>query len=493
MPTSVLRSGRRFQQTLLFLLALGASTCVHADAPQRFTPEQLREDVQIARQALEEAHGGIYRYAPKAVIDRKFDTAQQGLTQAGDGMALYRVLAPAVASIACGHTAVLLSADMRRELDTAKLLPLDVKVIGGRLFILRDYASEGALAGREITAINGMPSATILATLSDGVPGDGAIATGRSMTVARKFRELLFTRLAMHDNFALTLAAAGGAKASEVRLTGQLAQQLAQSARQLYPQDQHSKRFAALTFADEGRVAQLKIFNFIDREEDDNGANLLQGYFEAIAAKGSKSLILDLRDNGGGEDALGKLLLSYLIDQPFRYYDTLTINRTQFAFERYAEHALNMPTTGFQPRPDGRLNMLKHPNLGVQQVNRPTFAGQVLVLMNGASFSTTAEFISQAHDRHRATFIGEESGGGYYGNSSGHDAVLVLPNTKLRVAIPLVTYQLALTPGRDPSHGVLPDYPVQRSIEDYLLGRDPEMALALDLAHKRQAGMASLP
>ena len=49
----------------------------------------------------------------------------------------------------------------------------------------------------------------------------------------------------------------------------------------------------------------------------------------------------------------------------------------------------------------------------------------------GGSFSTTCEFLSTLHHHHRATFIGEETGGGYYGNTSGMSLPLVLPNSKI--------------------------------------------------------------
>jgi C-terminal processing protease CtpA/Prc len=133
-------------------------------------------------------------------------------------------------------------------------------------------------------------------------------------------------------------------------------------------------------------------------------------------------------------------------------------------------------------QPDGKYRVVRHPNLGIQQPSKPTFAGKVLILIDGGCFSTTAEFLSQAHYHKRATFIGEESGGGYYGNTSGVVPALTLPNTKLIVYVPLVTYYVAVSGYRDAAHGVLPDYPIRYSIEELLAGKDKELALALELA-----------
>jgi C-terminal processing protease CtpA/Prc len=201
--------------------------------------------------------------------------------------------------------------------------------------------------------------------------------------------------------------------------------------------------------------------------------------------------VLDLRDNGGGEDALGKLLFSYLVDQPFQYYDELTLKRDKYSFAKYAEEAPpRLKPSSIRARPDGQFDYLKHPNLGLQQPSLPTFQGRVFILMNGGSFSTTAEFLTQAHSHQRATFIGEESGGGYFGNTSGNHMILQLPNTKTRLVVPLLTYYENTLRPHAKDRGVFPDYPVQRTIDDYLKGRDPEWELALKLARKPQLNTA---
>jgi len=53
-------------------------------------------------------------------------------------------------------------------------------------------------------------------------------------------------------------------------------------------------------------------------------SEFFQESFGAIREAGTETLILDVRNNGGGADELGKLLLSYLLDKPFKYYDDLS-------------------------------------------------------------------------------------------------------------------------------------------------------------------------
>ena len=451
----------------------------------RFTPEQLREDFQIARKALAEAHGGIYRYASKAEIDRRFLQAERRLDTPTDARGFYRILQPAVASIACGHTRALLPIELRESLKKELLLPLDVKVLKGRVFILRDFAKGGSLAGQEIVSINGVPISRILRVMTAAESGDGAIPTGRADEVGLAFKRSLFNLLGMRGSFALKLADPKSGHRKTLTLSGRPLETLEQASLQLFPQDQPSKAFLKYSFLDEGNIAQLQIFNFNDAEADEDGASLFKKVFETIQAKGSQTLILDLRNNGGGEDALGKLLFSYLVDAPFSYYESLRVNRTPFTFGAYVDRPLPTFREGtIEARSDGQFNVLNHPNLGLQQPSLPSFRGRVFILINGGCFSTTSEFLTQAHAHRRATFIGEESGGGYFGNSSGGHMMLTLPHTKVRLVVPLATYYLSAQGPHPANRGVFPDYPVERTIADFLTGRDPELELALGLARK---------
>ena len=61
---------------------------------------------------------------------------------------------------------------------------------------------------------------------------------------------------------------------------------------------------------------------------------------------------------------------------------------------------------------------------------------------------------------------------------------LTLPNTKLIVYIPLVTYYLTVSGHQAAAHGVVPDHPVHYTIEELLEGTDKELALALQLARQ---------
>jgi C-terminal processing protease CtpA/Prc len=221
----------------------------------------------------------------------------------------------------------------------------------------------------------------------------------------------------------------------------------------------------------------------------------MSAFFERVfteARSGNVStLILDLRDNGGGEDELGRVLFSYFADQPFRYYRDLVVNKLSFSFFKYVPDREPLPANVHEmvkPGVDGKYHLVGHPNWGIQQPAAPHFGGKVVVLMNGGSFSTTCEFLSTLHNHGGATFVGEESAGGYYGNTSGAAVSVVLPNSKLILPVQLVGYYLAIEGNAMGAHGIRPDYHVEYSIDDVLAGSDRAMEIALRLASESPGG-----
>lgn len=333
----------------------------------------------------------------------------------------YRIVAPVVASLKCGHTGVRVNPDLNKGKPA---LPLVMRVLNGKLYILRDLSSaKGTLAGKEVRAINGVPADKIIPVMLAAAPGDGDVETARVRRIEAGFANNLIDLLGLESPYTITYRDAKQGMENTVRLDGVDAAKL---------QQPRPKDSAMLTFLDEGKIADLKIHRFGGTANGKDLREFFRESFTQIAEKKSTALILDLRDNGGGADDLGKLLLSFLIDEPFQYYDDLVLNGLDFSFRKYSPQKRALPADMLERQPNGKYRMVKHPNWGIQQPSKPTFTGKVYILINGNSFSTTSEFLSHVHARKRATFIGEESGGGYYGNTSGPGMMLVLPNTKLQ-------------------------------------------------------------
>jgi len=152
-------------------------------------------------------------------------------------------------------------------------------------------------------------------------------------------------------------------------------------------------------------------------------------------------------------------LISYLTNQPFAYYVSIQTTTQKFAVKDHAQ-------------------------LAIQQRHENNFKGPVYVLMNGKCVSGTSDFCGIAAKLPHIKFIGEETGGGYYGNTSGARKTLVFPHSGIKVNIPKWEYLNAVKPSKYKDRGVIPDYPVIPTINDIIQQRDVQMDFALQLAKK---------
>ena len=65
------------------------------------------------------------------------------------------------------------------------------------------------------------------------------------------------------------------------------------------------------------------------------------------------------------------------------------------------------------------------------------FNGKVYILTNGPTFSASTLFCNAVKGQSNVTIAGEETGGGWYGNSGLLIPDIILPVTKLKVRLPL--------------------------------------------------------
>jgi C-terminal processing protease CtpA/Prc len=233
-------------------------------------------------------------------------------------------------------------------------------------------------------------------------------------------------------------------------------------------------------------VAYLRISSFLKWHRarfKQEFYTLYDSVFKELNVKHTESLILDLRNNEGG-DGTGEKLLTYLLTKPYKHFESAEVKFVGYA--PVADYLENGKDPFFADslvyRTNTGMYSLKNkymPLLDEQQPDINHYKGKLYVLINGASGSMATVVASFLKGNGRGIFIGEESGGTMEGNTSHQSARLVLPNSKIRIAIPLIktTNAVAFTKGR----GVEPDYHVTPKIDDILKGIDTELNFALSL------------
>ena len=451
---------------------------------QSIEPAAAREDFDLLWKSIREAHGGLNRHVAASDLDRRVASYRARLDKPMENMAFAALLQESVSQLRDGHMRMEPDSATQAAFATAKLIPLRFVLEEGRLVVAYNDAPPDSTIrpGMSIVSINGRPVDDIVRQLLTIVPGDGFIETGKRYSVARNFAPLYWLYLDRAVSYAI-VARDGGRQVSATlpgiaemtrrQATNPVNATLGTNIARLDGPPGN----VALEFLNGGSVARLRVRAF-------DGAAFtptLDSALKTVRDRGTTSLVLDLRGNGGGVDDYGAALVSQFTDKPFRYFDRIHITTIAPSFATWPQRTTDANRAGSEPDPAGGfyITSARHRGVGEWSPASTPFLGKLVVLIDGGTFSTAADVAAQLRSMGRATFIGEETGGGYEGNTSGLNALVVLPNSKLRLRIMMYDYWNAVKAPASRGRGTMPDRAVQRRIADVLKGSDPAMEEAL--------------
>jgi peptidase S41-like protein len=474
---------------IVILCSLFCTLALVADIQSNLQPAQMQEDLDVLRRALVEAHGGLYRFSTKAELDKQFLTARSKVDRPMPTLAFISVVSEALTIVRDGHMRLEYDDGTVAALATARLLPLRVASEAARIIVVYNDTArdETVRPGMELLSINGRPIAEVTALILSTLSGDGFIETGKAWRMARGFAENYWLFVDQSPTFAVTARLPGGPtvtatldgvttaeRMKSVNATN--AVMAANIAKLAGPREAVSLEFPR---GDEVGILRVRTFN------GETFPSSVGGAFSTLRARATQAVILDLRGNGGGVDEYGALLVSYFVATPFRYFDHIAITTIRPSFATWKASTFEDLKTGTRPAPGGGFLVLPqlHPGVAEQKPAATPFAGRLVVLIDGGTFSTAADVCAQLRSRTKATFVGEETGGGFEGNTSGLNAQIVLPNSRLKLKIQMYGYWNAVSGGQ-PGRGTLPDVTVVRTVHDVLAGIDPPMDRAIAIAKK---------
>jgi hypothetical protein len=485
---------------LIFYILLFQTVC-HAQMPgaveiRKYSSEDLRKDATILRTALTETHPGLYIYNSRSAIDHRFDSLIKSLNEPLTEGQFFSKISGFIAGIGCGHTVCLPSLAYKKEFEEkrCRYFPFQLKISGDRLFILRNLSTDSSIiCGSEINQINGRSAAQIISILLPHIPSDGYNTTLKYHDIETDFMYYYAEFIEQAAWFQIQLKDPDDALERSISLPALTLPEMEKinKKRKGY-KDLHLPKEKPLSFErtpDNIGILTIHSFDGGDiRAAHQHFHSFIRHAFDTMQTRGVNDLVIDLRNNGGGDDDNGWFLYSFLTDSAFRYYDRVEVaNNKRLSFLRYTRQMRGFNFFHLLVKQDSNGHFI-WTHGGYTKIHKPArscYRGKVFILINGASFSATAEFSAVARYHDRVIFVGEETGGAYEGNNSGLELLLTLPNTHLRVRIPMMRYITASGSQKNTGHGVLPDYPVTPAIDDILKGMDTEKEFVLDLIRKK--------
>ena len=434
------------------IIAIGSFAQTTSYQPQKIAPAALRSDFLLFRDTLQKVHAGLYRYKTKAAMDHVFDSCFATIQDSMTIPQFFALTSYVIAAIEDGHSNCKLPKQaMTDYINNVKVFPAMVMFIHNRAFV---YCCKQniALAKAELLSINNIPMGEIIQRLFAYTQTDGNIQSHKNWELPENFQLLYETLYGAKNNFDITYKTKTG-ELSTTTLQADFIKNILCPGPFTRP-----NKYLELSYKP-GNIAVLTLRTFFDgflQQTGENFSHFLDSSFNDINNKQIEKVVIDMRSNQGGNDGNGIILYSYLTQKPFLYYTS-------------------------QQTVTDTLKESQNPDLGLQQPKPNSYKGKVYFLINGRSFSGVAEFSAVAKSNNRGIFIGEECGGGYYGNTSGNEDNVPLPNTQIIVRIPKIKYIMAVKKAKYKDRGVIPDFPVYQTISDVIDHTDSQLESALKI------------
>lgn len=453
---------------------------------KKLSTAALLQDFNILQNAYYETRIGLW-YSSRIQFDSICNLQKSKIKNNMNALDFYRILAPVVAFTKEGHCNIKPSDETTVYLkQNGNYLPICVKILDKKVFLINDIENHKT-KGWQVSKINGEDIDAILNHFLSIEPADGYNITSKYRWIEKAFSRYYTRYYNATKTFSLELI---DPKSNQKTVLENIAAYNYKNFANFYKKIAETipnyafKDAATFTVDENTSTATLTVntFNLGNFKDKRKGfQDFLANNFKKISDQKIKHLILDIRRNEGGEQGMEDHLLSYLTNQEYKKYKYVEIPGFTYSFLEYTDYKdqkevlIKELQKDFYQSTDGRfLNSIGH--YAGEKPNPNNFKGDIYILISGLTFSGGSEFAALAKNYTNAKFIGEETGGGYYGNSSGSFLKFTLPNSKITGRIPLCKFVIKDKNLEIPfGHGVLPDYAVESKIEEYLNGEDPEI------------------
>lgn len=478
---------------------LGSCAVRQYNATRKFSPEQLQQDYAVFQASLEEAHPGLYWYTPRDSMDFYFAVGESKLKDSLTEGQFRTVLSYVISKIRDGHASVRPSKAAAEAGGFGSPFPLYVKAWPDTVMVTANLnrKDSNVVRGVVLKSLNNRPVQQILDSLFAFLPGDGYNQTHKYQTISNgsTFRNLYPAVFGLKAKTPVEYWDTAGQlqtavlslynpKADSFRIKAPAQKKLSKKERKKL--EVEAMRSLKIDTALQAALLEVNTFT--------RGYGLRRFFrrsFQQLKKEHIANLVVDMRGNGGGSVILSNLLTKYIADKPFSIADSLYAIKRSSRYGKYRNNRLaNWLFLRFltKKKKDGKYHFTWFENKKFKPRSKNHFDGTTYILTGGNTFSAATLFAKALQNQENVIIVGEETGGGAYGNSAWLIPDVTLPNTKVRFRLPL--FRLVIDKNADKGRGVVPEVPALPSVEAIRKNEDYKMEKVKELIREKQPVMS---
>lgn len=446
------------------------------DYAKLIEPDKLKEDLDFLFKTIEEVHPNMYAYTTKDEFTKYRDELYNQIDRPMTRLELYKLTAPVVASLKNGHTQLYMpDKDFKEYLSNGgKILPIEFRWDRDILIIDKNYGKQDLPVGGTVLKIDSYNAENLITKFARYFPDE--FKDNNPGWAAKGLMHCLWLEYGQTEHLDLYVRAADGTeKAYKVKGIPFVEFQANKAKGDVDNRQPYSYRY--MPEYNTG-IIELRVCR-----NDVQYKNFLKNVFSKIKAKNIPYLIVDIRNNPGGNSNAGENLLNYLTDKPFRQYEQYSVKASAQVMKlQYIKQDLpeNVKIGSVVTHKVSFINPEDNPNPF-------QFNGNKFVLIGPVTFSSANCLASAIKCFNIATLVGEESGGTT--TCYGDIFSIKLPHSDLSAGCSMKYFVEAC--GKPDGRGVIPDYEVKQKPEDTAKGTDTVLQFTLDLIKKANHNVRS--
>lgn len=469
----------------LFFIAL-ISLCIGCQESNTYKKTELTEDYDLFHAIYEKANSGLYKYHTKATIDSLFVSNRALITDKTSYREFYNIVWNVVDFTGSCHNSLSYPDSLDTEISKQKIFfPLPLKFLNNKTYT---NINNGQIPlGSELLTINGIDVQKYAAAISRYASTDGKNTTGKYSYIETDWLPFyIYLAYGEQSSFNVKYKSLNNA-VKQVTLKPVTYKEFKVNYNNRYSAkfEQNNDQDYSYKFINDIQTGLLTVNTFALGGPKSEGhkkyAAFLDSVFSDLKVKNIHNLIVDVRQNGGGNDPNDLLLYSYLTQRNFKENKSAFTIFNNVPFKNHfieeekgeisdlekelkEEHNILIDGKYYQNQ---KFNPLWKPN-------KNAFTGKIYLLISPSVASAGSLFASLVKSDKQTTVIGKETLGGYYGHTGHIPVSYKLPNTKLILQFSIVNLEqdVEKLPDESSADGVKPDYDIEPTIQQFIKGED---------------------
>lgn len=486
-----------------FLLVVSEHSLLPNDGNNRaFSREQAAEDLRIYFELIDKQHGNPYQFISRSAFLDSLNHTIDNLSSSVDFKAFEVALSKLNNLIRCGHTTINLDANtMKAASEMAQFFPLPISLIQNKAYV--DFEDSNMPHAAQILSINGYAMDEMLSELKSLTVTDGFSAAKPLRELESKFGYYFYLKYGGAGAFTVEYKTPEGTH-NQTTISGVSGSQMIVNNyyRPVYKTNERYVHFTHLDAVDSLETLVMTL-NTFQANPDWFAERLAAQYDQETKKFDFNNLVIDLRNNEGGDRRLLKVLYQFIAGQKLVDPSNTSIRTDKIQFEDYllginggigsqqaiekaedylSKHFTYANGTGFSSHEQNWYDTF---DAGISWEGE-AFNGTVYVLTSGKTFSAAADFARILSELDQVILVGEETGGAHKGRTANMLLNYNLPNSQTMVQIPVIYEEFVKAQGQNDGRGTFPDFHITQTYTDLLAKKDSAFEFTLDLIEQKR-------